>query len=177
MQETQVWSLGLEDFLEKAVAVTLVFLPGKSNEQRSLAGYIQSMGSQRVRHDWATEHTNGLKPGLEKSVPYWAPEIFECVCLFVCSQNETVLHEEQCLKLHNVKNFPLPSVSLIPSPWSFIHGFFLSFISAAASESWNCTLQQGFQCTLKNQLTAILPAQTKHLSVWAPPRWRLSAPE
>ena len=28
-------------------------LPGESQEQRSLAG-IQSMGSQRVRHDWAT---------------------------------------------------------------------------------------------------------------------------
>ena len=27
------------------------FLPGKFHEQRSLAGYIQSMGSQRVGHD------------------------------------------------------------------------------------------------------------------------------
>ena len=33
---------------------TLVFLPGKFHGQRSLAGYIQSIGSQRVRHDWAT---------------------------------------------------------------------------------------------------------------------------
>ena len=30
---------------------TPVFLPGESQGQRSLAGYIQSMGSQRVRHD------------------------------------------------------------------------------------------------------------------------------
>ena len=36
---------------------TPVFLPGKSHEQRSLAGYIQSMGSQRVRHDWLSTHT------------------------------------------------------------------------------------------------------------------------
>ena len=30
---------------------TLVLLPGKSHGQRSLAGYIQSIGLQRVRHD------------------------------------------------------------------------------------------------------------------------------
>ena len=30
---------------------TLVFLPGKPHRQRSLAGYIQSMGSQRVGHN------------------------------------------------------------------------------------------------------------------------------
>ena len=31
---------------------TSIFLPGESHEQRSLAGYIQSIGSQRVGHDW-----------------------------------------------------------------------------------------------------------------------------
>ena len=35
---------------------TLVFLPGESHGQRSLEGYIQSMGSQRVGHVWATKH-------------------------------------------------------------------------------------------------------------------------
>ena len=30
---------------------TAVSLPGESRGQRSLAGYIQSMGSQRVRHN------------------------------------------------------------------------------------------------------------------------------
>ena len=34
---------------------TPVFLPGKSHQQRSMAGYIQSMGSQRVRYDLATK--------------------------------------------------------------------------------------------------------------------------
>ena len=33
---------------------TLVFLPGKSHGWKSLAGYIQSMRSQRVGHNWAT---------------------------------------------------------------------------------------------------------------------------
>ena len=33
---------------------TPVFMLGKSYGQRSLVGYSQSMGSQRVGHDWAT---------------------------------------------------------------------------------------------------------------------------
>ena len=39
MQETQVRSLGQEDLLEEGMATTLVFLPGESHGQRSLAGY------------------------------------------------------------------------------------------------------------------------------------------
>ena len=38
IQETQVRSLGQEDPLEKGMATTPVFLPGKSHGQRSLAG-------------------------------------------------------------------------------------------------------------------------------------------
>ena len=32
-----------------------MFLPGESHGQRSLAGYIQLMGLQRVRHRWVTK--------------------------------------------------------------------------------------------------------------------------
>ena len=39
MQETQVQSLGREDPLEVSMVTTLVFLPGESHGQRSLAGY------------------------------------------------------------------------------------------------------------------------------------------
>ena len=39
MQETRVRSLGREDTLEKETATTLVFLPRKSQGQRSLVGY------------------------------------------------------------------------------------------------------------------------------------------
>ena len=39
MQEIWVQSLGREDPLEKGMATTSVFLPGKSHEQRSLMGY------------------------------------------------------------------------------------------------------------------------------------------
>ena len=52
MSETQVQSLGREDPLEKEIAThspTLVFLPGKSQGQRSLAGY-SPWGHKRVTH-------------------------------------------------------------------------------------------------------------------------------
>ena len=47
---------------------TPVFLPGESHGQRSLMGYIQSMGSQRVGHDLASKQqqqfpNQGLNPG------------------------------------------------------------------------------------------------------------------
>ena len=39
MQETQVQSLGWADPLEKEMATTPVFLPGKSHGRRSFVGY------------------------------------------------------------------------------------------------------------------------------------------
>ena len=47
--DSQVWSLGQEDTLEKEWQPTTVFLPGKSHGQRSLVGY-KYMGFQRVRY-------------------------------------------------------------------------------------------------------------------------------
>ena len=49
MQETWFWSLGREDSLEREWQPIPVFLPGESHGQR-----LQSMGSQRVGHNWAT---------------------------------------------------------------------------------------------------------------------------
>ena len=43
MQETQVQSLGWEDPLEKEMATHSSFLPGKSHEQRSLAGSLDGV--------------------------------------------------------------------------------------------------------------------------------------
>ena len=49
MQEIWIPSLGWEDSLEKGWQFTPVFLPGEFHGQR-----LQSMGSQRGGHDWAT---------------------------------------------------------------------------------------------------------------------------
>ena len=57
MQETRVQSLGREDLLEKEIAPHSSILAGKI-PWMAKPGRLQSMGSQRVRHDWATSHTH-----------------------------------------------------------------------------------------------------------------------
>ena len=57
MQEAQVWSLGGEDTLKKDMQPTPVFLPGKSHEHRSLAGYSpwgpkESDMTSRLNQPW-----------------------------------------------------------------------------------------------------------------------------
>ena len=54
MQEMQVQSLDREDPLEKEMANTPVFLPGKSPGQRSLAGHTP-WSHKRIRHDLVTK--------------------------------------------------------------------------------------------------------------------------
>ena len=53
MQETWVWSLGWEEPLEKEMATHSSTLTWRI-PWREEPGRLQSMGSQRVRHDWAT---------------------------------------------------------------------------------------------------------------------------
>ena len=50
VKETWVRSLGWEDPLEEGMATDSVFLPGESPWTEEPDG-LQSMGSQRVRHD------------------------------------------------------------------------------------------------------------------------------
>ena len=53
MPETQIQSLGLEDLLEKEMAIHSSILAWKIPWTKE-PGRLQSMGSQKVRHDWAT---------------------------------------------------------------------------------------------------------------------------
>ena len=52
MQKTQVWSLGQEDPLEEKMATHSSILAWKIPWTEEPGG-LQSMGSQRVRYDWA----------------------------------------------------------------------------------------------------------------------------
>ena len=54
MQETQVPSLGQEDPLEKEMATHASILAWK-NPWTEEPGGLQSMGLQKVRHDWAQQ--------------------------------------------------------------------------------------------------------------------------
>ena len=55
VQETQVQSLGLEDPLEKTVATHSSILAWRIPTEEP--GGLQSIASQRVRHDGVTKHT------------------------------------------------------------------------------------------------------------------------
>ena len=67
MQETWVPSLGQEDPLEKEMATHSSILAWRIRGQRSLAGYIQSMGLQTVGRDLVTkqQQTNKQKKLVE----------------------------------------------------------------------------------------------------------------
>ena len=57
MQKSQVRSLGLKDPLEKWMANHSSILACRIPRTEKL-GQLQSMGSQRIRHDWATTTNN-----------------------------------------------------------------------------------------------------------------------
>ena len=57
MQETRVPSLGWEDPLEKGMAIHSSILAWEILWTEEPDG-LQSMGSQKVGHNWATEHTH-----------------------------------------------------------------------------------------------------------------------
>ena len=67
IQETQFWSLGWEDPLEKEMASWSNILPGECHRQRSPVGY--SPWDCRVRHDWATEYAHIYVLVLTKNKP------------------------------------------------------------------------------------------------------------
>ena len=70
MRETRVWSLGWEDPLEKEMATHSSILAWRIPWMGE-PGRLQSTGSQRVGHDWATSLTHfGL---LEAAHNLWIP--------------------------------------------------------------------------------------------------------
>ena len=60
MQVMWIWSLGREDPLLEEMATHSSILAWKISCIEEPGG-LQSMGLQRVRHDWTTEHTHKLK--------------------------------------------------------------------------------------------------------------------
>ena len=57
MQETQETHVRSEDLLEEGMATYSSMVAWKISWTEEPGG-LQSMGSQRVRHDWATEHAH-----------------------------------------------------------------------------------------------------------------------
>ena len=68
--EMRVWSLGPEDPLEEDMAINSSILAWKTPRTGEPGG-LPSMGSQRVRHDWALRHIFLFKCDLKKVT--WSP--------------------------------------------------------------------------------------------------------
>ena len=83
MQETQVWSLGQKDPLEEGMATRSSNLtwriPGIEE-----AGKLQSTGSQRVRHDWATLPFTFLSPCLQYQRMQFFSPLEHSVPFYIC---------------------------------------------------------------------------------------------
>ena len=86
-QETQVWSLGWEDALEKGMAICSSIFAWEIPWTEEPSG-LQSMGLQRVGYDWAHTHTHThtqrpfYVPG--ESLFYWSTiDLPRCVS-FCC---------------------------------------------------------------------------------------------
>ena len=67
MQETWVLSLGPEDPLEKEIATHSSILTWRIPWTEE-PGRLQYMGLQRVRNDWASEHTYTYKEEMQLEV-------------------------------------------------------------------------------------------------------------
>ena len=79
VQETQVWSLGWEDPLEKEMAAHSRTLAWKISWTEEPGG-LQSMGSQRARHDWATNTHSVLHQAITSGC-HWVAALYLIVIL------------------------------------------------------------------------------------------------
>ena len=140
MQDTQVRSLGREDPLEKETATHSSILAWRI-PWREEPGRLQSMGSQRVGHDWATslhftlhrsEISGWQNTAWMYSFPNWEP--VHCsmsgsnCCLLTCIQvsqqtGKMVWYSylfknfPQFVVIHIVKDFTVVSASVIEINW------------------------------------------------------------
>ena len=89
MQETRVWFLGQEDPREKGMATHSSILAWRIPWTEE-PGRLQSMGSQRVRHDWATFTTTtnllipNSKPACLAFLLWWPTVCFLCQHVYFC---------------------------------------------------------------------------------------------
>ena len=105
MWETRVQPLGQEDLLEKEMATHYSILAWKIPWMEE-PGRLQSMGSKRVRHDWAT------------SVQFSSVQLLSRVRLFATPWTEarqasvSITNTQSLLKLISIKSV-MPSIYLI----------------------------------------------------------------
>ena len=78
IQDKWVWSLGQEDPLKKGMATHFSILAWRIPWTEESEG-LQSMGSQRIRHDWAAKHVHTHRHSL------WLRRLFSGMLGTPCS--------------------------------------------------------------------------------------------
>ena len=102
MQETQVQSLGWEDPLEKEIATRSSTLACKIPWTEE-PGRLQSMGSQRVRHDWAASRIS-IEPRLRNyAMKRWHKGVKEMVEWLSILTMTVVTQMSACVKIHRTQ--------------------------------------------------------------------------
>ena len=139
MQDTQVWSLGWEDPLEKSMATHSSILAWRIPWTEKL-GWLQFMRLQRVRHDWENKYAHMLLYDRNQ-------HNFVKAIQFSCSVMSTSLQP------HGLQHTRPPCPS--PTPWVYSNSSLLSWwchptISSSVVPSppaFNLSQHQGlFKC-------------------------------
>ena len=127
IRETRVRFLGREDPLEKEIAIhssTLAWkIPWTEEPDR-----LQSMGSQRVGHDWATSHFTLLS---EASFIY-------ITSMYVCIRHKWYIrpHRQNILRTNFIKKKKNLHVSSDPWYISFIYQVTISVKEVSPIDIW-----------------------------------------
>ena len=127
IRETRVRFLGQEDPLEKEIAIhssTLAWkIPWTEEPDR-----LQSMGSQRVGHDWATSHFTLLS---EASFIY-------ITSMYVCIRHKWYIrpHRQNILRTNFIKKKKNLHVSSDPWYISFIYQVTISVKEVSPIDIW-----------------------------------------
>ena len=119
MQETWVQSLGWEGTLGRAWQPTPVFLPGKSpGTEEPGGGGLQSMGSQRVGHDWATKHSTVICRKESFILRFFSFfNFYVCIYFWLCWVFLPLVVVSRNYSLVVACGFLIAVASLVSEPW------------------------------------------------------------
>ena len=145
MQETWVWSLGLEDSLKKGTATHSSILAWKTPWTEDPGGLqsLESLESQRVRHDWASEYYNVV---IYAHLTDWDTKVKVKVpqsCPTLCDPMCCIVHGIQA-RTPELVDFPFSRGSSQPRDQTQVShtadGFFTIWATREAQEYWSGSL-------------------------------------
>ena len=143
------------------------FLHEEFHGLRSLAGYIQSMRSQRVTHDWATlTHSCPLSqwchPTISSSVPHFSscPQSFPASESFKRSGDQRIGASASVLPMNSQGWFPLGLTGLVSLLSKEVSLYFVGWgdicqVQALLPRIWGPSLSQFYKISLCSNLLSL----------------------